>query len=354
MDKIKLLNELTMLDAVPSNEKAVRDYMCNKFKELGFDYIQDGLGSVFAIKKSKQENAPKVMFAGHMDEVGFMITGITKHGLLQFQTLGGWWSQTMLAQRVKVTNSDGSSFTGVISSLAPHLLTPELLKQPFAIDKMLIDCGFEDEKDAKKHVEIGAFAAPVSNFEQLNENRLLGKAFDNRYGCALALDILSTLKDVELDVDLYIGATVQEESGLKGATTSANLIKPDFFIAADASPARDTSGDMNEHGRLGKGFLVRIHDRTMILGPNVRDYVIDIAKKIEAPYQYYTSPGGTDAGAVHISNSGVLSVVLGIPARNIHSHSSIMDVRDYDAAKKTAIAIIKDLNNNKIEEIKNA
>ncbi len=354
MNRVDLLKELTTLDGAPGYEREVRDYMRQSMTKLGFEVIQDGLGSIFAVKKSKKSNAPKVMFAGHMDEVAFMITGYTKHGLLKFVPLGGWWNQTMLAQRVTVTNCNGKKLPGVISSIAPHLLTPELLKKPFEIKSMMIDCGFENDEEAKKYVEIGAFATPRVEFEELGENRLLSKAFDNRYGCAIALEILSELKDVELDVDLYIGATVQEETGLRGAKTAANLIKPDFFIAVDSSPARDTSGDMEELGRLGKGFLVRIHDRTMILNQNVKNFAIENAKSVNADYQYYTSPGGTDAGAVHISNEGVLSIVLGIPARNIHTHSSIMDLRDYDSAFKTAISMLKNLNEEKIKELKDA
>ncbi len=354
MNRVKLLKELTLLDAAPGYEREVRNYMRKAMEKSGCEIIQDGLGSIFAVKKSKTKNAPKVMFAGHMDEVAFMITGYTKHGLLKFVPLGGWWNQTMLAQRVTITNANGKKLPGVISSIAPHLLTPELLKKPFEIKSMMIDCGFEDEADAKKHVEIGAFVTPRVEFEELGKHRLLSKAFDNRYGCAIALEILNELKDVELDVDLYIGATVQEETGLRGATTAANLINPDFFIAVDSSPARDTSGDMEELGRLGKGFLVRIHDRTMILNQNVKNFAIENAQAVKANYQFYTSPGGTDAGAVHISNQGVLSIVLGIPSRNIHTHSSIMDLRDYDAAYKTAISMLKNLNAKQIEELKNA
>ncbi len=354
MNRVELLKELTLLDAAPGFEREVRNYMKSKMEKLNYDVIQDGLGSIFAVKKSKNPNAKKVMLAGHMDEVGFMITGYTKHGLLKFTTLGGWWNQTMLAKRVTVTNKDGSKLTGVVSSIAPHLLTPDILKKPFEIDKMLIDCGFENEEDARKHVEVGAFVTPKVQFEKLGENRMLSKAFDNRYGCAIALEILDALKDTELDVDLYVGATVQEESGLRGAITSANLIKPDFFIAVDASPARDTSGDMEEFGRLGKGFLVRVLDRTMILNSNVRDFAINHAKKSNAKFQYYTSPGGTDAGAVHLTNQGVLSIVLGIPARNIHTHSSIIDLRDYDAAFVTALSMIKSLDSKKIMELHDA
>ncbi len=353
MEKIKTLEELCNLEAVAGFEDEVRNYLRNKMEEMNYEIVQDKLGSIFAHKPSKKENAPTVMIAGHMDEVGFMVVGYTKHGLLKIHPLGGFWSQVLMTMRVSVTNLDGTKFNGVVSSIAPHLLTPESAKKPFELKDMEIDCGFEDEEDAKKHVEIGAMVTPEKNFKKLNENRYMSKAFDNRFGCCMALDLLNELKDKELDVNLYIGATVQEETGLRGATTSANMIKPDLFIAVDASPARDTAGDMSEMGRLGKGFLVRHIDRVLVLNPNFRRYITELSSKNDISYQDYHSPGGTDAGAVHISNNGVLSTTIGIPARNIHTASSIMDIRDYDSAKSIIVKMIDDITKEKIEAIIN-
>lgn len=351
MKSIELLEELTQLNGAPGYEHQVRDYMKKKLSKYSDEIICDNLGSIFAVKKSKNENAPVVMFAGHMDEVGFMITNVNEYGLLKFHTLGGWWSQVLLAQKVVIETKNGP-IRGVISSISPHLLTDEQKSKPMDMDNMLIDCGFIDKEDALKHIAIGDFAVPYSTFEKLANNRVVAKAFDNRYGCALAIDILKSLKDVELDCHLYIGATVQEETGLRGATTAANLIKPDIFIAADASPARDMSGAKSELGRLGEGFLVRILDRTMILSPKMQKYALSIADKNKIKYQYFTSPGGTDAGAVHLSNNGVPSIVVGIPARGIHSHTSIIDMNDYDCAKKMVLALLKDINSDTLGSLR--
>ncbi len=352
MNSIKLLEELTLLSGAPGYEHEVRNYMQEKLSNLSDTIIKDNLGSIYAVKKSKNPNAPKIMFAGHMDEVGFMITGHNEYGLLRFIPLGGWWNQTMLSQKLTIVTRD-KTYRGIISSISPHLLKEEQRAKPMDINNMLIDCGFNSKEEAEKHVPIGSFAVPFTQFEQLSETRYVSKAFDNRYGCAMAIDVLEALKDVELDCHLYIGATVQEEVGLRGAITSSSLIKPDFFIAADCSPARDTSGDKSELGRLGDGFLVRVHDRSTIMAPNIRKYLIKTATENEIKFQYYTSPGGTDAGAVHISNDGVLSAVIGIASRGIHSHTSIIDYRDYESAKKMIIAMIKDLNADVIESIKN-
>lgn len=353
MDKLKTLEELCNLDAVAGFEDEVRTYLRAKMEEMNYEIVQDKLGSIFAYKPSKKADAPTVMIAGHMDEVGFMVTGYTKHGLLKIHPLGGFWSQVLMTMRVTVTNTDNTKYNGVVSSIAPHLLTPEAAKTPFEVKDMEIDCGFEDEEDAKRHIEIGAMVTPEKNFKQLNENRFLSKAFDNRFGCCIALDILNEVKNTDLDVNLYIGATVQEETGLRGATTSANMIKPDVFIAVDSSPARDTAGDMSEMGRLGKGFLVRHIDRVFVHNPNFRRYITELSNKNDISYQDYHSPGGTDAGAVHISNSGVLSTTVGIASRNIHTASSIMDIRDYDNAKKIVMSIINDITKEKIEAIIN-
>ncbi len=348
-----LLKELTLLDGAPAFEGNIRKYIESKMEAVADEMIYDNLGSIFGVKKSKKENAPKVMIVGHMDEVGFMVTGFNKAGLIQFQPLGGWWNQTMLAHRVTVHSND-KEYPGVISSIAPHLLTPEIMGKPFDIKKMLIDCGFKDEEDARNHINIGDMIVPRVEFEELPNNRILSKAFDNRYGCAIAIELLEYFKDIDLDCDLYFGATVQEESGLRGAKTAANLVCPDVAIIADASPAKDTSGDNTEPGHLGNGFLVRIKDRGSILNPNFRKFMTSCADKVDAKYQYYVSAGGTDAVAIETQQSGVLVGVVGIPARGIHSHSSIIDLFDYEQAKLTIIEMVKSLNEKKIKELKNA
>lgn len=351
MDKLILLEELCNLDAIAGHESEVRCYMEKHMKRMNYEIVQDKLGSIYAYKPSKKENAPTIMIAAHMDEVGFMVTGYTKHGLLKIHPLGGFWSQVLLTMRVSVTNTNGVKFNGTVSSIAPHLLTPESAKVPFEIKDMEIDCGFYDEDDAKKHIEIGSIVTPEANFKKLNENRYMSKAFDDRFGCALAIDILETIKDKDLDVNLYIGANVQEEVGLRGAATASNMIKPDVFIAVDSSPARDTAGDMSEMGRIGEGFLVRHIDRGFIHNKAFRKYICNLADKNDIKYQDYQSPGGTDAAMVHTQNDGILSTVIGIAARNIHTHSSIIDIRDYEYAKSIVLEIIDNIDHTIIKEV---
>mgnify|MGYP001481501024 FL=1 len=345
-----LFKTLTELQGAPGDEKRVRDFMKSELEKYADEIIYDNLGSIFGVKRGK---GPKVMVAGHMDEVGFMVTQITDNGMIRFQPLGGWWSQVLLAQRVQIMTKKGTVI-GVISSIPPHNLTEAQRKKPMEIKNMLIDIGADDREDALKiGVRPGDTIVPICPFTPLaNEKKILAKAWDNRYGCGLAIELLKEVKDIELPNELYSGATVQEEVGLRGAQTAANMLQPDIFYALDASPANDMTGDDKEFGQLGKGALLRIFDRTMITHRGMREFVLDIAESNDIPYQYFVSQGGTDAGRVHISNAGVPSAVIGICARYIHTSASIIHVDDYAAAKQLLIELVKNTDQATVEEIR--
>lgn len=349
-DTLNMFQMLTELQGAPGNEKRVRDYMTEELKKYSDEIINDNLGSVFGVKKG---NGPRVMVAGHMDEVGFMVTQITESGMIRFQTLGGWWNQVMLAQRVQVMTKEGI-IPGVIASTPPHLLTPEQRNKPMEVKEMLIDIGADDREDARKiGVEPGDTILPVCPFTPMaNEKKILAKSWDNRYGCGLSIELLKELQHDTLPNELYSGATVQEEVGLRGAQSAANMIKPDIFYALDASPANDTTGDKDAFGQLGKGALVRIFDRTMITHHGMRDFVLDTAKTNDIPYQYYISQGGTDAGRVHTSGDGVPSAVIGICSRYIHTAASMIHVDDYAAAKELIVNLVKNTDQSAVDTIR--
>src|SRR5690606_14217497 len=190
-----------------------------------------------------------------------------------------------------------------------HLLNDSRRNKPMEIKNMLIDVGADDRVDAvQMGIKPGQQIVPICPFAPMaNERKILAKAWDNRYGCGLAIELLKEVKDENLPNVLYSGATVQEEVGLRAAQTSANMIKPDLFFALDASPANDMTGDKNEFGQLGKGALLRIFDRSMVTHKGMREFILDTAESNRIPYQYFVSQGGTDAGKVHVSNEGVPS-----------------------------------------------
>ncbi|HHU19218.1 MAG TPA: M42 family metallopeptidase [Bacilli bacterium] len=350
-ETLAMFKTLTELQGAPGNEHLVRQYMRTELEKYSDEIVQDRLGGIFGVKKGE---GPKVLVAGHMDEVGFMVTQITKNGMIKFQPLGGWWNQVLLAQRVQVMTDNGPVI-GVIGSIPPHNLTPEQRAKPMELKNMLIDIGADDEEDAKAiGIRPGQSILPVTPFTPMsNDKKILAKAWDNRYGCGLALELMKELKDEKLPNELYSGATVQEEVGLRGAQVAANMIKPDIFYALDASQANDMSGDDKEFGQIGKGALLRIFDRTMITHKGMREFVLDTAESNNIPYQYFISQGGTDAGRVHLSNDGVPSAVVGIASRYIHTHASIIHVDDYAAAKELIIKLVKNTDANMVEQLRN-
>jgi putative aminopeptidase FrvX len=349
-ETMDLFQKLTELPGASGNEHAVRAFMKEQLSKYADEVVQDRLGSIFGVKKG---NGPVVMAAGHMDEVGFMVTSITDNGMLRFQPLGGWWNQVLLAQRVQIITDHGP-VVGVIGSIPPHLLSEEQRKKPMEIKNMLIDIGADDREDAERMgIKPGQFAVPICPFTPMaNKKKILAKAWDNRYGCGLAIELLKEVKDETLPNTLYSGATVQEEVGLRGAQTAANMIKPDIFFALDASPANDMSGDKNQFGQLGKGVLIRIYDRTMVTHKGMREFVLDTAESNQIPYQFFVSQGGTDAGRVHLSNEGVPSAVIGICSRYIHTHASIIHVDDYHAAKELLIKLVLSCDQSTVDSIR--
>jgi len=349
---LDMFRTLTELPGVAGNEHQVRNFMKEQLSLYTKEIVQDNLGSIFGVKRG-QADGPTVMVAGHMDEVGFMVTSITDNGMIRFQPIGGWWSQVLLAQRVQIITNNGPVI-GVIGSIPPHLLDEALRSKPMDIKNMLIDIGADDKEDALKiGIKPGQMIVPICPFTPLaNEKKIMAKAWDNRYGCGLAIELLKNLQGEEIPNILYSGATVQEEVGLRGARTAANMIKPDVFYALDASPANDASGDKNQFGQLGKGALLRIYDRTMVMHKGMREFILDTAESNKIAYQYFISPGGTDAGQVHISNDGVPSAVIGICSRYIHTSASIIHIDDYAAAKELLTKLVKTTDNTTIETLR--
>ena len=339
-----LYRTLVDLPGVAGNEMYVRKFMKEELTKVSDRVIQDRLGSIFGVINEKVKG-PKVMIAGHMDEVGFIAIELLDHGLIKGQAVGGLNTLALTSQRVLLRTKQGTYIKGTIDATPPHLLKNTEPKVPEVKD-LLFDFGFssiEQAKDAGVHV--GAMIVVEGPFVSLNGGqRLMSKAFDNRYGLALGLDLLDTLSDSDLPFDLYVGGTVQEEVGLRGATTAAYRINPDLAIVLDCSPARDSSGDKSQWGQLGGGVLLRFVDGSMIAYKPLLDFQEACANEAGVKAQYFDSPGGTDAGAIHRNMSGVLTLTHCICARSIHTNSSIIDVSDYLAAKTVLLKMLEKID----------
>jgi putative aminopeptidase FrvX len=351
--QLELWKKLTEAPGAPGFEGPVRSIMREYMTAYTDEIIYDNLGSIFGIKRGR-ESGPRIMVAGHMDEVGFMVTSISEKGFLSFQTLGGWWGQVLLAQRVQIITEAGP-IEGVIGSIPPHSLTEEQRSRPVDIKNMYIDIGADSKEEAEKlGVKPGQQVVPICPFTVMaNGKKLMAKAWDNRYGCSLAIELLKELKENPQHPNVVCaGATVLEEVGARGAKTASHLIDPDIFFALDCSPAGDIPGSKETFGKLGGGLLMRIYDPTMIMMPGLRDFLIDLCEKEGIPYQFFVAKGGTDAGTAHLHGKGVPSAVIGIPARYIHSHAAIIHRDDYEAAKRLLFAAIRHLDHAALAAIR--
>lgn len=354
-ETLTMMKDLTDAKGIPGHEKEVRDVMEEYIKPYADEVYTDNLGSLIG-KKTGDANGPKVMVAGHLDEVGFMVTRIDDDGFLYFQTVGGWWSQVMLAQRVTIMTSKGD-VTGVIGSKPPHILSPEARKKPVEIKDMFIDIGASSKEEAEKFgVRPGDSAVPYFEFTKLkNDKMLLAKAWDNRIGCAIAIEVLKQLEGEDHPNIVYGVGTIQEEVGLRGARTSAHLIEPDIGFGVDVGIAGDTPGisDNEADSKLGDGPQIILYDASMISHKGVRDLVIDTAEDQNIPFQYATmAGGGTDSGAIHLTANGVPSLSITVATRYIHSHAAILHRDDFENAVKLIVETIKQLDTDKVKELR--
>ncbi|NEW65854.1 glutamyl aminopeptidase [Carnobacteriaceae bacterium zg-84] len=352
-ETFKRIKQLTELQATSGFEHNVREYMKTQLAPLVDKIEQDGLGGVFGVREHQDKQAPRVMFAAHMDEVGFMVTHITDRGLFKVTSLGGWNPYVVSAQRFTLQTKQGD-YTCVSSSVPPHLLRGTNQSGDISIDNILFDAGFESKDEAIAYgVRPGDTIVPKVETELLaNKKRIVSKAWDNRYGCAVLLDALQTVKDDTLKSTIIAGANVQEEVGLRGAKGSTVLCQPDVFFAVDCSPADDLQTTNGTFGHLGKGTLLRILDPGFILLKGMKEYLLDTAETHGIPYQYFVSKGGTDAGAAHQMNTGIPSAVIGVCARYIHTHQTIFAIEDYEAAKEMIVHIMRTFDSSTLDTIK--
>lgn len=353
MDDVEnLLKALTEASGVPGYEREVREVIRRYFQEFG-EISQDKIGSLIC-RKAGSAKDPKILVAGHMDEVGFMVKYITKEGFIRFTPLGGWWDQVLLGQRVVIKTNKGD-IVGIIGAKPPHLLSREERMKVVEKKEMYIDIGSSTQEEVEASgVRVGDPIIPVSLFTILaNKKTYLAKAFDDRVGVAMAIEAMKKLGTGHPNT-LFSVATVQEEVGARGAATSAEVINPDVAIILEVEICGDVPGIKPEesHVKLAGGPTLLAYDAEMIPNLKLRDLVIDTAKEKNIPLQVSAMEGGaTDGGRIHLHKSGVPTVVLSIPTRHIHSHGGIIHRQDFDNTVELAAAIIRKLDSNTVADL---
>jgi putative aminopeptidase FrvX len=344
----ELLKTVTEAHGIPGYETEVRAVLRELMEPLG-EVSQDKLGSLICRQPG---DGPKVMLAGHMDEIGFMAHHITDEGFIKFVQLGGWWDQVLLGQRVIIKTRQGDVL-GVIGAKPPHLLDAEERDKVVKKKDMFIDIGASSREEVEAAgVRLGDPIVPDSQFAVLaNGKTYLSKAFDDRIGCALVVDVLRHFAANDHPNDLYGVATVMEEVGLRGATTSARAVDPDVAIILESDIAGDVPGikDEESHIKMGGGPTVLIYDARMIPNLALRDLVIDIAGELDIPLQFSSIQGGaTDGAAIHLHGTGVPTVVIAVAARHIHSHGAIIHRDDYDRAVQLLRTLVARLDQDTV------
>lgn len=318
---MELLERLVNCCSVSGNENSVRELIKNEASKYSDEIYEDAMGNLIVRKKGLGK---KIMLAAHMDEIGVIVTFVEENGFLRFAPVGGLYTKDLLGRRVEF--SDGT--LGVIG-------IEEEAKER-TVQKMFIDIGARDKKEAEKTVKIGDTACFTGEFRVQN-NRVISKALDNRAGCYVLLEVLKECK--KTNNDLYFVFTVQEEVGLRGAKTSAFSIMPDLALSVDVTDTGDTPKSEVMAVSLGKGCAIKVMDSSCMCSFDVRSTLIELAKKNSIPYQLEVlTAGGTDAGAIHLTGSGVKTGGISIPTRFIHSPSEMADIDDIGACIRLASA----------------
>ena len=338
---MELFKKLVECSSPSSNEIEVRNLITKEVKPYVDEIEVDKLGNLICRIKGE---GPKVMVAAHMDQIGMMVTKIEKEGFLRFTNVGGISPFNSLHQRVYLSDK----VSGVVSK------DGKVEMKKLALKDMYIDIGADSKEEAEKLVSIGDIFTYYPNFAE-DDKRIVSGSIDNRVGCYMAIEsikrIVSERKNIENDElnDIYIVFTVQEELGLRGATTAAFKIEPDFGLAVDVTGSGDTPGDEAFDVKLGKGTAIKVKDRGIIVDPIVKNYMIDIAKSKKINYQLeILEYGATDSAAIQLSRSGVLSGCISVPTRYIHSPSETIFKSDLEESIKLLTEILLDSDIKKL------
>lgn len=332
MDEIqRLLERLSNAHGISGREGSIQEILREEMGPLVDDVRIDNLGNLVATRRGKR---PSVMIAAHIDEIGLMTKYVDEKGFIRFVTIGGWFDQTLLNQRV-IIHADSGPIYGVIGSKPPHVMTPEDRKKPIEVKDMFVDAGCESQEEALGlGIKPGTPMSIDRTFARLAGDRVTGKAFDNRAGVVMMIE---ALKRTRTESTIFAVGTVQEEVGLKGARTSAFGLSPDVALATDVTIPGDHPGIDKKDSPLeiGKGPVVIIADasgRGIITTSKVVSWLAETAKEFEIPVQMEVSGGGTtDATAIQLTREGIHTGGISVATRYIHSPVEVLSLKDVDA-----------------------
>lgn len=335
----QLLADLCAIDGVSGHEKSVRDYIIAKLDEstAPMEVHTDNMGNVIVHLIGKDKATKVVQLDAHMDEVGFIITGIGEDGFLRFDTVGGIDSRALFGHRVRI-----GSQKGVIGGKAGHQCSPDETKKVPSADSLTIDIGAESKEAAEKLVKIGDCGTFENTLTWISDDGFLGKAVDDRVGCMLLLELAKQ----QPTRDIWLSFSVQEEIGLRGAGIATEAIHPDYAVAIDATTAADVAGNSPDQSVcfVGKGAVVSFADRATLYDPELYQRIRAMAEEKGIPTQTKTMvAGGNNAGAMQGRHTGVKMTAVSLPCRYIHSSACMGRMQDVRAMYDLLVLLAEEL-----------
>jgi len=335
---MQLLKRLSEIGGVPGREDQVRELISSEIKDIVDDLQTDAMGNLIAYKKAAREGGKKVMLSAHMDEIGFYVKYIDDKGFLRVHNVGGFDTRNLFARQVTVHTASGENLVGILNPATKpiHIASADERKKIPQMNEFAIDLGL-DADTVKDKVRVGDMVTLRQEFVDLGDV-VTGKALDDRVNCWILIRVLKELENPAHDV--YAVFSVQEEVGLRGATTSAFHVEPDIGIALDTTLAVDVPGTSDDQSvtRLGAGVAIKILDGASISTRWLVDSFVELAEQNEVNYQLEVLPlGGTDARAIQLSRQGVPSLTLSIPSRYVHTVTEMVAKSDLEAS----IALLK-------------
>jgi len=337
-----LLEKLSDADSLAANETEVRDILKNELSEYKDSFEYDGIGSLIVRKNSTKKDAPTIMFAAHMDEVGFMIRYISDIGLAYLMPLGGVEDRAKSMQMIRVTTSNGEKIKGLLN--VEH-------DDKGNVSQMYVDFGYNTKEELlSTGIDVGNIASFDSKYKELSAKDVVaGKAMDDRSGCWSLVQAMKELKDVELGVNVVAAFTSSEEVGIRGGRLVSKIVDPDVFFAIDVAKNPELDRGFMNTRKLGHGPMLEFFDKTMVPNPKLVKFVRTVADDHQLEYQKdMFKGGGTDAGTAHLENGGTTSMVIGLPLRYCHDPYSFANKNDLITMSSLIQEISKNINQETI------
>ena len=353
--EIQMLKDFSDANATSGFETEFVKLFTDTVKDYA-DLEVDGMLNVYAAKKQNKGQRPVIQLDAHSDAVGLLTQAVRPNGLLKFVTLGGWNNVVLSSMKVKVRNKDGEYIPGVVALKPPHFMTAAERKAVPQVADLSIDVGSSSREETIKDYKIDT-GCPIFVDVKCEYNDktglFFGKDFDDRFGAAAMADVLENLKDEETNFDVVAALSSQEEVGLRGAYVTARKVKPDVCLVLESCPADDTfEPEWLSQTGLKRGPMLRDMDVTFLPNPKFQQYACDLADKNGIPYTRSVRTGGGQDGAAIYYENGAPTIVIGIPVRYEHSPYCFSSYKDFKASVDLALAIIRDLDQEKLDSFK--